>query len=163
MGFIREVCLNPVETAANTFTQSAITLSSYFTETELRQGVVPVAAECNISAQIALSAASKKGWTMVTITKRSKTAMPEITDKDVLYMKLIEQGSGAAAGTINFITAREFPGGCDIQGRDLLFKDRCNVIDKDQPDTSLYWQVQGGEEASFPGHGLIIYFYVAAP
>jgi hypothetical protein len=144
-----------VESAANTFTAVEVDLSSHFNTAELRRGVYPVGWLCDINKLPSASGASTSIQTHVVWTKSVQTALQSIASSVTLAKKTLMGGSGAAAGTINFQVAKEYPGGGSI------FADRVAPIDANDPKTHLNIQSSGLGSAN--GANAILFFTVKVP
>lgn len=136
---IREVTKTLTMDAADTFKQSAFTLSDVFSAQELERGVYPVSCKMDLDALTALSAASTCGYQAAQITRLTQTGLVSITTLDLLYKKSWNVVSGAAAGLVHDNGIQSLPGAHeDPQGFNPLWASRVRKIDKSNPDTSLY-------------------------
>lgn len=137
----REVATSHVESAANTFTQKTLDLSSYFSQREFEAGVVLVGIDSFISPPVAASAANTIMQTEVAITTDSQASVKEINTSTVLWWKTLAAASGADASCLNYCKSFE-PFGKQVP------PERRVKVDKSSPD--LYIQIKSaGSSAAY--------------
>lgn len=100
-----------VEGGANTFAQVTLDteLNEKFTYEELSRGVYPIGADIEVGTTLTASAASTFACSTVQITKTSLSAQASMCNSTLLGKKTLQTCSGAAAGTLNFLSARKWP------------------------------------------------------
>jgi hypothetical protein len=135
------------ESAANTFTQSAIALTDYFSQKELDQGVYPIAFEVEMTAGT-MSAVTTYGTQKTQFTKSSQTDIKSISNADLLGLKMLQMTSGSAATELTMLEAKEFGGPRTKIGDKMFFHDRAKVIDSTAADTSIYVAIKSAGQAA---------------
>jgi hypothetical protein len=135
-------------TVADTYNPTEWDLSSEFTQYEFDKGVIPLQAEVDHGSPVA-SAANTYAYYHAQLTKSAQTSMKGRFDSDVLYEKFLMYGSGAAAGCINFVAAKEYE----------LFLIRNHIIDRDTK--KLHWgMITSSKGATQSSKALVEFSYI---
>jgi hypothetical protein len=143
----RVVSGSVTESAANTFTQSAIACSDYFSSAELEKGVYPVAYDFEVTVG-AMSAANTIGHQYAQLTKASKSSIMTINNADLMGKKTLNMAAATNANDLVHLTSRSWGGRKSALGDHMCFKDRIIKVDSTNADTSVYVGIQGTNQAA---------------
>jgi hypothetical protein len=158
----REVHTSVTESAANTYTETALALTSYFTAKELENGVIPVGGEIYIPLNDAASGANTRVKMEAHVAKKTKTAVGMFSDVDVLMHKALHGYAGASANLMHFMAPYEWPKRDDAEGK-IFSALRAAKVDKDNPNTAVYCGCKSLNLAAVAAYTFKVKFAVIVP